>query len=39
MAEHFPGVQNGEADALSRRKPDVSDWQLDQGIFAQVNNL
>lgn len=36
-AEHLPGIDNVEADALSRKRPDGSDWQLDQTVFALVN--
>jgi len=38
-AEYLPGIQNTQADALSRAKPDASDWQLASEIFLQVNKI
>ena len=32
-AEHIPGVLNGLADSLSRRRPDFSDWTLNHQVF------
>ena len=32
-AEHIPGVLNGLADSLSRRRPDFSDWTLNHHVF------
>ena len=37
-AEYLPGSQNQLADALSRRNPESSDWQLNPQIFRAIDS-
>ena len=38
-AEYLPGVENVRADALSRTRPDSSDWMLDKELFSHLNKV
>ena len=38
-AEYLPGKLNTGADRLSRIAPEVSDWQLDNQVFAKLAKL
>ncbi|XP_064639801.1 uncharacterized protein LOC135495267 [Lineus longissimus] len=38
-AEHLPGILNVAADRASRVYKDASDWQLNQRVFAQLEQV
>jgi hypothetical protein len=38
-AVYLPGALNILADRLSRMRPDVSDWMLDQSVFRQLQSI
>lgn len=38
-AVYLPGALNILADRLSRMRPDVSDWMLDQSVFRQLQTI